>query len=115
MEEPPELTGQPKTLQTASEALRQFGRVMGKWKEKDPETIKALRPELDNFIRQHPDYSDAYTIRAVGDLAYVKTRDYANIVADIKKAISTLSPKKGDNMFDLGDLYAFRAKQSDQV
>src|SRR5471030_339205 len=110
VDEPPELLGEPKTFPTPPEALLQFKTVMDKWNEHDMEKVKALRPELDEFIRQHPDYSDAYTIRAMGDLCYLKSKDYPPIAADIDKAIGTQSQEKGLYMFDLTDLYAIRGK-----
>lgn len=111
VDEPPELTGEPKkTFPKPSDALQQFGTIMNKWSEHDLEKVKAVRPDLDTFIEKHPDYSDAYAIRAMADLCYLKRTDYAPIIADIEKAIDTHSAKTGENMFGISDLYAIRGK-----
>jgi len=36
VQEPPELTGEPKTFTPPSAGLRQFSAIMGKWQENDP-------------------------------------------------------------------------------
>jgi tetratricopeptide (TPR) repeat protein len=118
VDEPPELAGEPKKLIPVSDTLRQFEKIMDQWSKNDPAKIKALRPELDAFIRQHPDYSDAYTTRAMGDLCYLKSKDYSPIIADITKAIETHSPERSENSentLSLSDLYAIRGELQYQM
>jgi tetratricopeptide (TPR) repeat protein len=110
VDEPPELTWEPKKLTPVSDTLRDFSTIMNQWSEHDTAKIRALRPALDAFIQQHPAYSDAYTVRGMGDLCYLKNKNYSRIASDITTAIGTHSPAKGDNMFDLSDLYGIRAK-----
>jgi tetratricopeptide (TPR) repeat protein len=112
VDEPPELTGQPKKLPTPSEVLLQFKTVMDKWKDNDTEAIKSLQPDLDRFVQQHPDYSDAHLLRAHADYCVLNSKDYSGILKDIDVAIKThtLSGTM-PSMYDKPtDHYSLRAK-----
>ena len=54
--EPPELTGEPKKFEKPSESDRQLFEFIGSLKGGDD--AKASMSRLDEFITQHPDYSD---------------------------------------------------------
>ncbi len=77
--EPPELTGEPKKWPLPSESDRQLMALMDRWNERDIEKNRAVRPEFDNFIIKYPDYPDAYAVRAIGDLCYLKNKNYTQI------------------------------------
>ena len=60
--EPPELTGEPKKFRQATDAEREMLDLVGKLK--DESQARAAFPALDELIQHHPDYSDAYFLRA---------------------------------------------------
>jgi tetratricopeptide (TPR) repeat protein len=109
--EPPELTGEPKTIKRLTEAERQFGEIVKNLG--DQEKAKAVRPKLNEFIQRHPGHSDAYMMRALCDLCTLKGRDYASGLKDIEAAVS-MHPSnlsQGQTMYEkLTDHYSLRAK-----
>jgi len=107
--EPPELTGEPKKIKKPTEALRQFAEVTGDVLDKDK--AKAARPKLNDFIQRHPDYSDAYFMRAMCDLCVLNSHDYSSALTDVELAISTHPVFTGQTAYDnLTPHYSLRAK-----
>src|SRR5438046_1712234 len=84
--EPPELTGEPKKFDKPSESDRQLFEIIGKLQDEDD--TKSSMPKLDEFIAQHPDYSDAYFIRATFAACILKSRDFTSVTSDVKAAMS---------------------------
>jgi|SRR5215472_36522 len=60
--EPPELTGEPKKVTKPSDADMELYEIIGHLK--DEQETKSILPRLDEFIKNHPDYSDAFFLRA---------------------------------------------------
>lgn len=109
MSEPPELTGEPKKLKNITEAQRQFGKVVEEFKDK--EKTKETLPALDKFIAEHPEYSDAYFIRANCNLCILDSPEYSSILKAVDTAISTNSLPTSETFFDnLKDAYSLRGK-----
>lgn len=109
VDEPPELTGEPKRIMKLTGAQRQFGEIVGELS--DGEKAKAARPKLNELIEEHPDYSDAYLMRAMCDLCMLDGRDYASALRDVAMAISTHSANAGQTMYgNLADHYSLRGK-----
>ncbi len=102
--EPPELIGEPKKLNQASEADRQLFDIVGHLK--DEAETKSTLPKLDDFIAQHPDNSDAYFLRTTCAACILNSRDFASISNDVKAAISH-SPK---NIYNDTDYYSLLGK-----
>jgi tetratricopeptide (TPR) repeat protein len=84
--EPPELTGEPKKVEKATDADRQLFEAIGHLKDAD-ETKSSL-PKLDEFITQHPGYSDAYFLRAMCKACILNSSDFASISNDVEAATS---------------------------
>ena len=115
LNEPPELTGDPKSVQQPMQWQIQFNSIKQKWDDNDPEKVRSLLTELDNFIHKFPHYSAAYALRAFGNLCILKSKDYYSIEADINKGIETHSSDVADDMFTSADLYSMRGKLSYQM
>lgn len=113
--EPEELMSQPKKLPPSPPELDlQFIAIMKAYKD-DAESARAIRPQLDEFLRVHPNYSNAYAIRAVDDLTILQNTNYQNIISDINLAIAALPAETQLTMFDRGDLFSLRAKAQYQM
>ena len=84
--EPPELIGEPKKLKEPTPTERQLFEIVGHLKDQD-ETKTAL-PILNKVIEEHPDYSDAYFLRATCEACILNSRDWASITADVEAAMS---------------------------
>ena len=112
VDEPPELLGPAKKYTPPSNVFLEFGKAVqfDKWKETDPENIKSVRVGLTTFIDQHPGFSAAYMMRAMGDFCFLGSKDYEAVRADIESAIKTISPNVGENMLQTADLLAMRGK-----
>jgi len=107
--EPPELTGEPKQVKKLTETQRQFGKIVTELK--DEKTASAVRPNLTAFIETHPNYSDAFFLRAECDLCMLHSRDYVSILRDVEAAISTHAIGQSESMYDnLVDQYSMRGK-----
>jgi tetratricopeptide (TPR) repeat protein len=102
--EPPELTGEPAKLKEASEADKQIFELVGHLKNE--EETKATLPKLDAFIMQHPDYSDAYFLRATCLACILGSRDFAAISNDLNEALS--HPQRA--VYNDADYYSLLAK-----
>lgn len=77
----------------------------------DEAKAKIARPKLSKFIEDHPDYSDAYFMRAMCDLCILNSREYASALKDIDTAISTHSATASQTIYDsLTDQYSLRGK-----
>ncbi|SRR6266571_1167318 len=86
LSEPPELSGDPKKVNKPSEADSRLFEIIGHLK--DEAEIKATLPKLDEFIRNHPDYSDALFLRATCTACILNSRDFTPIQSDVKAAMS---------------------------
>ncbi len=105
VEEPPELSGEPKKIKKLTNAQRQFGEMIPGLT--DQAKAKAARPKLSMFIEEHPDYSDAYFMRAMCDFCMLNSREYASILKDIDTALSTHTAQ---TIYNLTDHYSLRGK-----
>ena len=102
--EPPELIGEPKKFKEPIPADRQLFDVIGHLKDQD-ETKTAL-PSLNKFIDEHPDYSDAYFLRATCEACILNSRDWALITADVEAAMS----HPGAAVYNKTDYYSLLGK-----
>lgn len=102
--EPPELTGEPKKRVEATPTERQLFEIVGPLKTPD-ETMTAM-PELNKFIDEHSDYSDAYFLRAYCDACILNSRDWASITSDVESATS----HGGANIYNKTDYYSLLSK-----
>jgi len=84
--EPPELSGEPKKVSKPTEAEKQLFEIIGHLK--DEEEIRLTLPKMNEFIDQHPDYSDAYFLRATCEACILNSQDLAPISADVEAAMS---------------------------
>jgi tetratricopeptide (TPR) repeat protein len=83
--EPPELSGEAKKVSQPSEADAQFLEIGISDK---PDEVKTALPKLDHFIAKHPDYADAYFLRATYKACVLSSDDFPSIVSDVNNAIS---------------------------
>jgi Tfp pilus assembly protein PilF len=84
--EPTELTGEPKKVAVATAAEKEFlGKALESFDRQDTATLKDA---LSKFVRQEPDYSDAYLMRAMTQ-CFLGGADSNSVLDDIAKAIST--------------------------
>jgi len=102
--EPPELMGPPKKVSEPSQADRQLFEIVGHLKDQT-ETNSTL-PALDKFIKEHPDYSDAYFLRAYSQACILNGRDLASITADVQSAMS----HSGAAIYNSTDYYSLLGK-----
>jgi hypothetical protein len=78
----------------------------GKDVKKNEEAISFF----NNVIKKHPEYADAYFIRA-GLLVYIRNRDYQKILSDIDNSIKYFSSSNYKSAFDsTAVMYSLRAK-----
>jgi tetratricopeptide (TPR) repeat protein len=101
--EPPELTGEPKKVEKATDADRQLFEIIGHLKDAD-ETKSSL-PKLHEFITQHPGYSDAYFLRATCEACILNSSDFASISNDVEAAMS-----HPGHVYDNTDYYSLLGK-----
>jgi tetratricopeptide (TPR) repeat protein len=108
--EPPELLGPPKRLNVESEPDRLFAELVADdWK--DREKVKNIRDQLTTFIEAHPDYSDAYFMRALFTRCVIHDGNDADALSDVTRAIATHSaPERRAGFVALPRLYALRAR-----
>jgi len=78
------------------------------WKDNDKDRIKAARVELNKFLENHPNFSPAYMVRAMGDFCSLASNDFDSIGADIGKALNTVTPDT--SMFEPPNIIAIRGK-----
>jgi tetratricopeptide (TPR) repeat protein len=102
--DPPELAGEPKVPVKPNEVDTQFWEVLSPMN--DPASTKAALPQLGEFIRQHPDYVDAYYFRATTEACELDSRDFPAISEDLKVA---MSHGKGA-LFNTTESYSLLAK-----
>jgi hypothetical protein len=84
--EPPELTGEPKKFNKPSDADSQLFEIIEHLK--DQGETKSTLPKLDDFIRQHPGYSDAYFLRATCKACILDSSEFTSIANDVSAAMS---------------------------
>jgi tetratricopeptide (TPR) repeat protein len=84
--EPPELTGEPKKVNKPSEADRQLFEVVQH--VSDENEMKTSLPKLNEFIAEHPEYSDAYFFRATCAACILDSHDLSQMKADVEAAIA---------------------------
>ena len=84
--EPPELTGAPKKVTKPSDTDTELFAIIGHLKDED-ETRSTL-PKLDEFIEKHPDYSDAFFLRATCKACILNSHDFLSIQNDVEAAMS---------------------------
>jgi tetratricopeptide (TPR) repeat protein len=109
--EPPELSGEPKQLRQMTPEQKEFGELIGTFSEKDRAKTEAARVRLSAFIQQHSTYSDAFFLRATGDLCILESNDYASLLRDVEMAISTHPSNLGQTIYEtLTDHYSLRGK-----
>ena len=108
VQEPPELSGEPKKIKRLTGVQRQFGEMIPELT--DEAKAKAARPKLNKFVEEHPDYSDAYFMRATCYFCTLSSREYASILKDIDRAISTHSAPTASIYENLTDHYSLRGK-----
>jgi len=101
---PPELSSDPVKQEKPSEADRQMLEVISLMKD-DPKEAKLALPKLDEFIAAHPDYSDAYFVRATTEACILNSLDFPAISTDVKAAMSYAS-----RVYTASDYYSLLAK-----
>ena len=84
--EPPELTGAPKKVIKPSDADAELFETIGHLKNEDE--TKSTLPKLDEFIKKHPDYSDALFLRATCNACILNSHDFMSIRNDVEAAMS---------------------------
>ena len=110
VDEPPELTGEPKKFTPPSEALKQFAEVLPK-DDKNIEQVKTGRDKLTKLLQENPDYSDGYFMRAMFNRCMLNSNNIEDVLQDINTAISTHSSQKLPGPYEtLADHYSLRAK-----
>jgi len=85
--EPPELSGEPKKVTKPPEALEQLFEIIDHLGTDDAEAKIALA-KLDEFLKQHPDYSDGYFLRATFNACTLNGHDFNSITSDVQAAMS---------------------------
>jgi tetratricopeptide (TPR) repeat protein len=83
--EPPELAGEPKKVTKPSEADSELFEIIGHLNENE---VRSTLPKLDEFIKRHPDYSDALFLRATCTACILNSRDFTAIQNDVEAAMS---------------------------
>lgn len=110
VQEPPELTGEAKKFTPPSETILQLREVFPK-DEKNIEQVKSGIEKLSKLLRDNPDYSDGYFMRAVFNRCMLKSDDPEAILNDINTAMSTHAAQKLPGLYEsLAEHYSFRAK-----
>jgi tetratricopeptide (TPR) repeat protein len=110
VEEPPELTGEPKKFTPPSEAMKQFAEALPK-DDKNLEQVKAARDTLTNLLQENPNYSDGFMMRALFNRCMLNSEDAKDILMDINMAISIHAKQTFPGAYEsLADHYSFRAK-----
>jgi|HubBroStandDraft_6_1064221.scaffolds.fasta_scaffold08537_6 tetratricopeptide (TPR) repeat protein len=84
--EPPELAGAPKKVIKPSNADTELFEIIGHLKNEDE--TKSTLPKLDEFIKKHPDYSDALFLRATCNACILNSHDFISIQNDVEAAKS---------------------------
>ena len=107
--EPPELLGPPKTPKAVSDTERHFFDLLtGDWN--DLKTAKDIRDQLTTFSQEHPDYADAYYMRAVLTRCLINSSNDVDVLSDLTRAIETHS-SLGDRIATLGRYYVRASRQ----
>jgi tetratricopeptide (TPR) repeat protein len=101
--EPPELTGEPKKFSAPTPADRQLGEIVSHLNISE---MKSTLPMLNKFIEEHPDYSDAYFLRATSEACILNNRDLVSIAADVEAAMS----HPGASVYNKTDYYSLLGK-----
>lgn len=104
IDEPPELTGEPKKVAQPSDADRQMYEIL-KNNLKDESDVKAVLPKLNDFLTRFADYSDGYFLRATCKACMLHERDLASITSDVRKAMSLTG-----KVYNLTDYYSLLGK-----
>ena len=108
--EPPELTGEPKKYTPPSPVMKAFDDAFPK-DEKNIEQVKISVEKLTGLLRENPDYSDGFLMRALFNRCIVNSADTEGILNDINAAISTYATQKLPRAHaSLADHYSLRAK-----
>jgi tetratricopeptide (TPR) repeat protein len=108
VDEPPELSGPGKKFTAPPATVLEFGKIVQNWKENDTKTIAEARAALSHFLEDHPTFSPAYTMRAMGDFCFLASKEYDSISNDVQGAFNTFTPEVG--VFSQSDLLALRGK-----
>src|ERR1700687_3416862 len=103
--EPPELTGEPKEFVKPTEMDKEFYEIVQHVKDTDDSETRASLRKLDEFIVQHPDYSDAYFLRATCRACILDSRDFSAIVSDVQATMSHSS-----QLYSTTDYYSLLGK-----
>jgi len=78
---------------------------------KDQDKVKEGLEKLDNFIREHPTYSDAYFIRAMCLYGIAGSKQHDRIIEDLNDAIKYHSTTSSQSAYkDTAGMYGWRAK-----
>jgi tetratricopeptide (TPR) repeat protein len=102
--EPPELTGEPKKVTKASEADKAIFDIVGHLND-EKEAASALE-NLNQFITENPNYSDAYFLRATALACILDRRNFSAITNDVEAAMS--HPDRA--IYNTTDYYSLLAK-----
>jgi len=102
--EPPELTQPPANFKKVTPVDLQLFEIVGHLTNQDEAKTALL--SLNKFIDDHPDYSDAYFLRAVGKACFQNEPDLASVGADVEHAMS--SP--GGTIYNKTDHYSLLGK-----
>lgn len=77
---------------------------------KDPAKDRQATAELSDIVREYPDYSDAYFLRATVSVP-IMGADFNGVLADIDKAIQLEPSTKYDKVYNsISEMYALRSK-----
>jgi len=103
--EPPELTGEPKEFVKPTEMDKEFYEIVQHVKDTDDSETRASLQKLDEFIKRHPDYSDAYFLRATCQSCILDSHDFKAIESDVRATMSHSS-----KIYGITDYYSLLGK-----
>lgn len=108
--EPPELTGEPKKFIKPPEALRELADVFPT-NEKDADKARLGIEKVSRVLQQHPDYSDGFLMRALFSRCMLNSTDTDSLLRDIDTSILTHAGQPFPTAYEtLADHYSLRAK-----
>ena len=120
-QEPLEFTGRSNRQQTASTSEKAFYKQMleamkslGHGTSADS-TKKALL-RLNELLKEHPDYSDGYLLRATTILQLPTSKDYQQVVDDINRSIQLRSTRQSKSAYkSIAPHLSMRAKAEKEM
>jgi tetratricopeptide (TPR) repeat protein len=103
--EPPELTGEPKEFVKPTDTDSEFYEIVVHVKDTDDSETRASMAKLDEFIKRHPDFWDAYFLRATCQSCILNSNDFNAIASDVRATMSHQS-----KIYSATDYYSLLGK-----